>query len=103
MAATGAGNNGFDEHGGRVTRQIWKWTVLAGMASYIDAGSLVALGVRLALWEGGPRLWPTPPGGPRGLRPGRFGGGVRCLVGGGPRGRGRPQESFHLGLPRLPP
>jgi inositol transporter-like SP family MFS transporter len=26
-----------------VTGQQWKWTVLAGMASYLDAGSIVAL------------------------------------------------------------
>jgi inositol transporter-like SP family MFS transporter len=51
MADTAAGSNGFDEHGGRVTRQQWKWTVLSGMASYIDAGSIVAIGVGLALWQ----------------------------------------------------
>jgi inositol transporter-like SP family MFS transporter len=51
MADTETGNSGFDEHGSRVTAQIWKWTALAGMASYIDAGSIVALGVGLALWQ----------------------------------------------------
>mgnify|MGYP003287481692 CR=1 FL=1 len=31
-----------------VTAQQWRWTVLAGMASYIDAGSIVALAAGLA-------------------------------------------------------
>ncbi|MBV9229780.1 MAG: MFS transporter, partial [Chloroflexi bacterium] len=35
---------------GNVTRQQWKWTVLASMASYIDAGSIVAGAIGLALW-----------------------------------------------------
>ncbi len=34
----------------KVTRQQWKWTVLASMASYIDAGSIVAGAIGLALW-----------------------------------------------------
>jgi inositol transporter-like SP family MFS transporter len=28
-----------------ITRQQWKWSALAGMASYLDAGSIVGLGV----------------------------------------------------------
>ncbi|SMF65419.1 MFS transporter, SP family, inositol transporter [Alteromonadaceae bacterium Bs31] len=35
----------------KITRQQWKWTVLAGMASYLDAGSIVALGAGLALFQ----------------------------------------------------
>jgi len=34
-----------------VTRQQWKWSALAGMASYLDAGSIVALGAGLALFQ----------------------------------------------------
>jgi inositol transporter-like SP family MFS transporter len=34
-----------------VTRQQWKWSFLAGMASYLDAGSIVALGAGLALFQ----------------------------------------------------
>lgn len=34
-----------------VTRQQWKWSVLAGMASYLDAGSIVALGAGLAVFQ----------------------------------------------------
>jgi inositol transporter-like SP family MFS transporter len=50
MASTEAGSRS-DEPRGEVTAQIWKWTILAGMASYLDAGSIVALGVGLALWQ----------------------------------------------------
>ncbi|MFL6127002.1 MFS transporter [Actinophytocola sp.] len=39
------------EDGGIVTREHWKWSVLAGMASYLDAGSIVALGSGLALFQ----------------------------------------------------
>jgi len=34
-----------------VTKQQWKWSALAGMASYLDAGSIVALGAAMALFE----------------------------------------------------
>ena len=36
---------------GTITRQQWKWSALAGMASYLDAGSIVALGAGLALFQ----------------------------------------------------
>src|SRR5690349_5509436 len=36
---------------GVITRQQWKWSALAGMASYLDAGSIVALGAGLALFQ----------------------------------------------------
>lgn len=39
---------GPTEDSGQVTRQQWKWSVLAGMASYLDAGSIVALSAALA-------------------------------------------------------
>lgn len=35
----------------RVSGTQWKWSVLAGMASYLDAGSIVALGAGLALFQ----------------------------------------------------
>ena len=35
----------------KVTRQQWKWSALAGMASYLDAGSIVALGAGMALFQ----------------------------------------------------
>lgn len=34
-----------------VTGQQWRWSALAGMASYLDAGSIVALGAGLALFQ----------------------------------------------------
>ncbi|MFD4668571.1 MFS transporter [Lentzea sp. NPDC058450] len=34
-----------------ITRQQWKWAALAGMASYLDAGSIVALGAGLPLFQ----------------------------------------------------
>ncbi|MGH7992529.1 MAG: MFS transporter [Limisphaerales bacterium] len=36
---------------GTITRQQWKWSALAGMASYLDAGSIVALGAGMALLQ----------------------------------------------------
>lgn len=36
---------------GDVTAQQWKWSALAGMASYLDAGSIVALGAGLSLFQ----------------------------------------------------
>jgi inositol transporter-like SP family MFS transporter len=35
----------------KVTAQQWKWSVLAGMASYLDAGSIVALAAGLTLFK----------------------------------------------------
>jgi MFS transporter, SP family, inositol transporter len=34
-----------------VTKQQWRWSALAGMASYLDAGSIVALGAGFALFQ----------------------------------------------------
>lgn len=34
-----------------VTKQQWRWSALAGMASYLDAGSIVALGASLAAFQ----------------------------------------------------
>ena len=36
---------------GAITPQQWKWSALAGMASYLDAGSIVALGVGMVNFE----------------------------------------------------
>ena len=35
-----------------VSRQQWKWSALAGMASYLDAGSIVALSAGMKFFEG---------------------------------------------------
>ena len=39
------------ENGDKITREQWKASILAGMASYLDAGSIVALGAGLALFQ----------------------------------------------------
>lgn len=36
---------------GQVTAQQWKWSALAGMASYLDAGSIVAIGTGYTLFQ----------------------------------------------------
>ncbi len=46
-----ADNDAASGDSGAVTRQQWKWSALAGMASYLDAGSIVALGAGLALFQ----------------------------------------------------
>src|SRR5918998_1420739 len=48
MATSGANTDGADD--GQVTGQQWYWTALSAMASYIDAGSIVAIAAGLALW-----------------------------------------------------
>lgn len=48
MANSGTGTNGSDDS--RVTGQQWYWTALSAMASYLDAGSIVAIAAGLALW-----------------------------------------------------
>lgn len=40
-----------DSPDGKPTKQHWKWATLASMASYIDAGSIVAAAAGLPLWE----------------------------------------------------
>ncbi|MFC4944411.1 MFS transporter [Pseudonocardia sp. GCM10023141] len=39
------------DDGATITRQQWRWSALAAMASYLDAGSIVALGAGLALFQ----------------------------------------------------
>jgi inositol transporter-like SP family MFS transporter len=40
-----------EERPSHVTAQQWRWSALAGMASYLDAGSIVALGAGMALFQ----------------------------------------------------
>ncbi|WP_232664280.1 MFS transporter [Pseudonocardia sp. TRM90224] len=40
-----------DEDGATISKQQWKWSALAAMASYLDAGSIVALGAGLTLFQ----------------------------------------------------
>jgi inositol transporter-like SP family MFS transporter len=44
-------NTTLSEDTGAISRQQWRWSALAGMASYLDAGSIVALGAGLALFQ----------------------------------------------------
>ena len=75
-------NNGFDEGDGTVTGQQWRWTILASMASYIDAGSIVALGVGLALWQEYLGLSNTLVGTLAAIGPNALGAAVGAFVGG---------------------
>ncbi len=75
-------NNGFDEGDGTVTGQQWRWTILASMASYIDAGSIVALGVGLALWQQYLGLSNTLVGTLAAIGPNAFGAAIGAFVGG---------------------
>jgi inositol transporter-like SP family MFS transporter len=65
-----------------VTAQQWKWTVLAGMASYLDAGSIVALAAGLALWQEYLHMSSTTVGLLAALGPNAFGAAIGALIGG---------------------
>ena len=65
-----------------VTAQQWKWTVLAGMASYLDAGSIVALAAGLALWQQYLGMSSTTVGLLAALGPNAFGAAIGALIGG---------------------
>src|ERR671921_273351 len=65
-----------------VTAQQWKWTALAGMASYIDAGSIVALAAGLALWQQYLGMSSTTVGLLAALGPNAFGAAIGALIGG---------------------
>ncbi|MGC7098482.1 MFS transporter [Amycolatopsis lurida] len=51
MTSSEAVGNAPVDESGTVSRQQWKWSTLAAMASYLDAGSIVALGSGLALFQ----------------------------------------------------
>ena len=44
-------NTGNTVNPDKITKEQWKASALAGMASYLDAGSIVALGAGLALFQ----------------------------------------------------
>jgi MFS transporter, SP family, inositol transporter len=81
MATSGADTNRQHDDS-RVTAQQWKWSALAGMASYIDAGSIVALGAGLALWQEYLGLSNTTLGLLTALGPNAFGAAIGALIGG---------------------
>ncbi len=79
---TETGENRLDGGGGAVTAQQWRWTVLAGMASYIDAGSIVAIGVGLAFWQEYLGLSDTLVGTLTAIGPNAIGAAVGAFIGG---------------------
>ena len=51
MTTRGAGDAVLPGEGTQISRRQWRWSILAGMASYLDAGSIVALSAGLALFQ----------------------------------------------------
>src|SRR5215212_11021588 len=80
MASSGAGTNRSDDS--HVTGQQWYWTTLAAMASYLDAGSIVAVAAGLALWADYLSLSNTTLGLLAALGPNAIGAAVGAVVGG---------------------
>jgi len=64
------------------TRTDWKNTILAGLANYIDAGSIVAGGVALALWMEAYKLSPSFVGVIAALGPNAISAGLGAMIGG---------------------
>ncbi|MFE4062134.1 MFS transporter [Streptomyces sp. NPDC059096] len=73
-----------DEAAGReeVSSQQWRWSVLAGMASYLDAGSIVALGAGLALFQSYLHLSSTVVGALAAIGPNAIGCAIGAFIGG---------------------
>ncbi|WP_031465612.1 MFS transporter [Sciscionella sediminilitoris] len=65
-----------------VTRQQWKWSVLAGMASYLDAGSIVALSAGLTLYQAELGLSSTAVGALAAIGPNAIGAAIGSVIGG---------------------
>src|SRR5919112_589635 len=80
MANSGAGTNGSDDS--HVTGQQWYWTTLAAMASYLDAGSIVAVAAGLALWADYLSLSNTTVGLLAALGPNAIGAAIGAVIGG---------------------
>jgi len=79
MASSEADVNRQHDDDSHVTGQQWKWTVLA---SYIDAGSIVALAAGLALWSEYLGMDSTTVGLLAALGPNAFGAAIGALIGG---------------------
>ena len=82
MATSEADMNRQHDDDSHVTAQQWRWTILAGMASYLDAGSIVALGVGLALWQEYLGMSSPTVGLLAALGPNAFGAALGALIGG---------------------
>jgi inositol transporter-like SP family MFS transporter len=80
MATSGTSNNGSDDR--HVTGQQWYWTTLSAMASYLDAGSIVAVAAGLALWAEYLSLSNTTLGLLAALGPNAIGAAIGAVIGG---------------------
>jgi inositol transporter-like SP family MFS transporter len=67
---------------GGVTKQQWIWTALAGMASYLDAGSIVALGASLTAFKAAFGLSSGAVGALQAIGPNAIGCAVGAFIGG---------------------
>src|SRR3954467_2865895 len=65
-----------------ITGQQWYWTVLSSMASYIDAGSIVAIAAGLSLWTEYLSLSDTTIGLLAAFGPNAIGAAIGAVVGG---------------------
>jgi MFS transporter, SP family, inositol transporter len=70
------------DDGAAVSRQQWRWSVLAGMASYLDAGSIVAIGAGLSLFQTYLRLSSDAVGALAAIGPNAIGCAIGAFVGG---------------------
>lgn len=68
--------------GSTITAQQWRWSALAGMASYLDAGSIVALGAGLAILQKEFGLSDTAVGVLAAIGPNALGCALGALIGG---------------------
>lgn len=65
-----------------ITPQHWRWSILAGMASYLDAGSIVALSAGLALFKDGFGLGDNAVGALAAIGPNALGCAIGAFIGG---------------------
>jgi len=77
--ATGTGPTGDD---GTISKQHWRWAGLAGMASYLDAGSIVALASGLTVFQQEFGLSPTGVGVLAAIGPNAIGCAIGAFFGG---------------------
>ena len=69
-------------HPEKITKEQWKASALAGMASYLDAGSIVALGAGLALFQSYLNLSNTAVGLLAAIGPNAVGCAIGSVIGG---------------------
>ncbi|NYI04687.1 MFS transporter [Allostreptomyces psammosilenae] len=71
-----------EQDDGKVSRQQWRWTALAGMASYLDAGSIVAISSGLALFQTHYGLSDNLTGALTAIGPNAIGAAIGAFIGG---------------------